>query len=190
MSRFVRTRISDLRQYLPGAKGFAKGMIRKSEQNLVPLQPYMRLLKQDEGSFEAGLTLIPLTILFLVSAQLVFTSQWGNAQLVDQQSRTNKIAILGESDVRTPITQGGRPHEISADGSYISSSAGSSASSSASSSSNSFGRLSYEPLIGGGHLVIYEQNKPIPFLANLGEGFSNRFMYQKRSISLSEVFTE
>jgi hypothetical protein len=97
--------------------------------------------------------LIPLTILFLVSAQLVFASHWGNEQLVDQQSRTNRVAISGESNIGVGWN------------------------------------IKYEPLLGGGHLVISERSRPIPWLANLPGALSQEFQFRKRTVSLSEVFT-
>lgn len=138
--------------------------VRKSDQ-LPPtsrIHPIVRLIREEEGSVEAGLTLIPLTLFFLISAQLLFASQWGSAQLVDQQSRANKVTIIGDAD-----SQNVRDHERS---------------------SNE--KISYQPLIGGGHLVISERSRSVPFLANLAGAFSNQFLYRKRTVSLSEVFTQ
>lgn len=117
------------------------------------LQRIAYLVRQEEGSVEAGLTLIPLTILFLISAQLVFASHWGNAQLVDQQSRTNRVAITGESNIGAGAN------------------------------------IKYEPLLGGGHLVVSERSRRIPWLANLPGVNSQEFLFRKRTVSLSEVFT-
>ncbi len=58
-----------------------------------------RVMRDESGSVEAGLTLIPLTMLFLISAQLVFASQWGNMQQLRQQSETNRAAISGSTSL-------------------------------------------------------------------------------------------
>jgi hypothetical protein len=52
------------------------------------LSPIRAVIKDERGSVEAGLTLIPLTILFLAS-------QWANSEQVRQQSETNQVAISG-----------------------------------------------------------------------------------------------
>ena len=114
--------------------------------------------KKEDGAVEAGLTLIPLTILFLISAQLVFASHWGNAQHVDQQSRTNRVAISGTFADETNKRSG-----------------------------ESF---RYEPLLGGGYLVVSQQGRPIPFLANFPGLSTGDFIYQKRVTAVSEVFTQ
>lgn len=117
-----------------------------------------RLFEEEDGSVEAGLTLIPLTILFLISAQLVFASHWGNAQQVDQQSQTNRIAISGKArDAASMIDD-----EM----------------------------IRFEPLLGGGYLVISERDKPIPLLANFNGISGRKFSYQKQVPAVSEVFTE
>ncbi len=74
-----------LRRSLRGLKGSLRG--RPEEM--------LNVLRDERGSVEAGLTLIPLTILFLLSVQLVFASQWGNWQRVTHQSATDLIAISG-----------------------------------------------------------------------------------------------
>ena len=125
-------------------------------------------LGNERGSVEAGLTLIPLTILFLLSVQLVFASQWGNWQRATHQSSTDLIAISGKES--SPLSQRDR--------------------------------IRYEPLIGGGYLVITEREEPIPFIANFtslnhqssfeskkGES-SLSLSYRRVVTSLSEVFTK
>lgn len=121
-------------------------------------KPLTRLATEEDGTVEAGLTLIPLTILFLISAQLVFASHWGNAQHVDQQSHTNKVAISGAS--------GNEGSEGSGE------------------------TFRYEPLLGGGYLVVSQRSEPIPFLANFPGLSSGNFIYQKRVTAVSEVFTQ
>ncbi len=61
----------------------------------ISIKSLLTELRDERGSVEAGLTLIPLTFLFLLAVQLVFTSQWGNWQRVTHQSSTDVIAIRG-----------------------------------------------------------------------------------------------
>ena len=122
-------------------------------------------LRDDRGSVESGLTLIPLTILFLVSAQLVFASQWGNAQHVEQQSVANKVAITGHTQdaaARFPRSSSGPTSE----------------------------HFSYVPLLGGGYMVVSERTAAIPLLANFEGLDSGRFSFRRHVSAVSEVFTQ
>jgi hypothetical protein len=123
-----------------------------------------RLMKDESGSVEAGLTLIPLTILFLISAQLVFVSQWGNMQQLRQQSETNRAAISGSTtlDSREAFQSNLGTHTQ---------------------------YLRAIPLLGGGQLIISERTEPIPLLANFNGLNGQRFTYRNRVGAVSERFT-
>lgn len=123
-----------------------------------------RLMKDESGSVEAGLTLIPLTILFLISAQLVFASQWGNMQQLRQQSETNRAAISGSTtlDSREAFQSNLGTHTQ---------------------------YLRAIPLLGGGQLIISERTEPIPLLANFTGLSGQRFTYRNRVGAVSERFT-
>ena len=123
-----------------------------------------RLMKDESGSVEAGLTLIPLTILFLISAQLVFASQWGNMQQLRQQSETNRAAISGSTslDSREVFQSNLGTHTQ---------------------------YLRAIPLLGGGQLIISERTEPIPLLANFNGLNGQRFTYRNRVGAVSERFT-
>lgn len=131
-------------------------------------------IKDERGTLESGLTLIPLTILFMLTSQLIFLAQWGNWQRATHQSSTDSIAIRG--------TDGADP------------------------SSNDAVR--YEPLVGGGYLVVSKRTTPIPLIANFTllqsearsdgnssgskldtTGPSSYSNYSDVVTSLSEVFT-
>ena len=122
-------------------------------------------LKDERGSVESGLTLIPLTILFLVSAQLVFASQWGNAQHVEQQSVTNQVAITGQAKADAPNN-------------------------SRSTGSPTSQNFRYEPLLGGGYLIVSQRSGAIPLLANFEGIDPGRFSYRREVSAVSEVFTQ
>jgi hypothetical protein len=121
-------------------------------------------MKDESGSVEAGLTLIPLTILFLISAQLVFASQWGNMQQLRQQSETNRAAISGSTtlDSREAFQSNLGTHTQ---------------------------YLRAIPLLGGGQLIISERIEPIPLLANFTGLNGQRFTYRNRVGAVSERFT-
>jgi hypothetical protein len=123
-----------------------------------------RVMKDESGSVEAGLTLIPLTILFLISAQLVFASQWGNMQQLRQQSETNRAAIAGSTslDSREVFQSNLGTHTQ---------------------------YLRAIPLLGGGQLIISERTEPIPLLANFTGLNGQRFTYRNRIGAVSERFT-
>ena len=91
-------------------------------------------LKDERGTVESGLTLIPLTILFLLTSQLIFLAQWGNWQRSTHQSSADSIAISGAESFAT----------------------------------RSGDEVRYEPLIGGGYLVLSKRTTTIPLIA----GFS------------------
>jgi hypothetical protein len=134
-----------------------KGYLRLSGQ-------VKRVMKDESGSVEAGLTLIPLTILFLISAQLVFASQWGNMQQLRQQSETNRAAISGSTtlDSRKAFQSNLGTHTQ---------------------------YLRAIPLLGGGQLIISERTEPIPLLANFTGLNGQRFTYRNRVGAVSERFT-
>jgi len=123
-----------------------------------------RVMRDESGSVEAGLTLIPLTILFLISAQLVFASQWGNMQQLRQQSETNRAAISGSTtlDSREAFQSNLGTHTQ---------------------------YLRAIPLLGGGQLIISERTEPIPLLANFNGLNGQRFTYRNRVGAVSERFT-
>lgn len=123
-----------------------------------------RVMRDESGSVEAGLTLIPLTILFLISAQLVFASQWGNMQQLRQQSETNRAAISGSTslDSREVFQSNLGTHTQ---------------------------YLRAIPLLGGGQLFISERTEPIPLLANFNGLNGQRFTYRNRVGAVSERFT-
>ena len=123
-----------------------------------------RVMRDESGSVEAGLTLIPLTILFLISAQLVFASQWGNMQQLRQQSETNRAAISGSTslDSREVFQSNLGTHTQ---------------------------YLRAIPLLGGGQLIISEWTEPIPLLANFNGLNGQRFTYRNRVGAVSERFT-
>ena len=123
-----------------------------------------RVMRDESGSVEAGLTLIPLTILFLISAQLVFASQWGNMQQLRQQSETNRAAISGSTtlDSREVFQSNLGTHTQ---------------------------YLRAIPLLGGGQLIISERTEPIPLLANFNGLNGQRFTYRNRVGAVSERFT-
>jgi hypothetical protein len=114
--------------------------------------------RDESGSVEAGLSFIPLTILFLVTTQLAFASQWGGARQASQQDLTNRIAITGSANGTT--------------------------------SREATDRVRYEPLVGGGYLVISERVEPIPLIANFAGVVPGELMYRKQVVSMSEVFTQ
>lgn len=91
-------------------------------------------LKEERGTVESGLTLIPLTILFLLTSQLIFVAQWGNWQRATHQSSADSIAISGAKSAATSLGD----------------------------------EVRYEPLIGGGYLVVSKRSTTIPLIA----GFS------------------
>lgn len=128
------------------------------------LDHFTSAIKEDRGSVEAGLTLIPLTILFLASAQLVFAAQWGGAQQMRQQSDTNRVAITGSVGLfgREPTLSRGNSGTAS---------------------------VQYLPLLGGGHLVISERSQPVPLIANFSGLNGQQFFFRKRVAAVSEVFT-
>lgn len=128
------------------------------------LSPIRAVIKDERGSVEAGLTLIPLTILFLASAQLVFASQWANSEQVRQQSETNQVAISGS------LGQGMSEALQKQDGATTE-------------------NLRYLPLLGGGHLVISERSRSIPLIAHFTGLNGQRYLWRKRVTSVSEVFT-
>ena len=123
-----------------------------------------RVMRDESGSVEAGLTLIPLTMLFLISAQLVFASQWGNMQQLRQQSETNRAAISGSTtlDSREAFQSNLGTHTQ---------------------------YLRAIPLLGGGQLIISERTEPIPLLANFTGLSGQRFTYRNRVGAVSERFT-
>lgn len=123
-----------------------------------------RVMRDESGSVEAGLTLIPLTILFLISAQLVFASQWGNMQQLRHQSETNRAAISGSTtlDSREAFQSNLGTHTQ---------------------------YLRAIPLLGGGQLIISERTEPIPLLANFNGLNGQRFTYRNRVGAVSERFT-
>jgi hypothetical protein len=123
-----------------------------------------RVMRDESGSVEAGLTLIPLTMLFLISAQLVFASQWGNMQQLRQQSETNRAAISGSTslDSREVFQSNLGTHTQ---------------------------YLRAIPLLGGGQLIISERTEPIPLLANFNGLNGQRFTYRNRVGAVSERFT-
>ena len=123
-----------------------------------------RVMRDESGSVEAGLTLIPLTMLFLISAQLVFASQWGNMQQLRQQSETNRAAISGSTtlDSREAFQSNLGTHTQ---------------------------YLRAIPLLGGGQLIISERIEPIPLLANFTGLNGQRFTYRNRVGAVSERFT-
>lgn len=131
---------------------------KKTQHEWMVRRNIAMLLKDERGSVEAGLTLIPLTILFLISMQLVFASQWGGARQADQQNLTNRIAITGST--------AGSTSKAGTD------------------------RVRYEPLLGGGYLVISERIEPLPLVANFAGLVPGELMYRKRVVSISEVFTQ
>ena len=94
--------------------------------------PLRDALIDERGTIESGLTLIPLTILFLLTSQLIFLAQWGNWQRATHQSSTDSISISG------------------AEGS----------------AALAGDQVRYEPLIGGGYLVVSKRTVPIPLIAN------------------------
>lgn len=126
-----------------------------------------KVIRDDRGSVEAGLTLIPLTILFLVTAQVVFASQWGNATHMRQQSDANRIAISGsiKLNIGSDLQNQASPHLH-------------------------LQNVNYVKLLGGGQLVISEQNQPVPLLANFPGLKSERFFFRKQVPAVSEVFTK
>ena len=123
-----------------------------------------RVMRDESGSVEAGLTLIPLTILFLISAQLVFASQWGNMQQLRQQSETNRAAISGST---TLDSREAFQSNLGTHAQY----------------------LRAIPLLGGGQLIISERIEPIPLLANFTGLNGQRFTYRNRVGAVSERFT-
>lgn len=86
--------------------------------SMVSFKALLDDLRDERGSVEAGLTLIPLTILFLLALQIVFASQWGNWQRVTHQSSTDVIAIRGKEV--GPLHQGDLiTHEPLIGGGYL-----------------------------------------------------------------------
>ena len=120
------------------------------------------LICQDRGAVESALVLIPLTVLFLLVAQLIYSISWSNYQTVDQQSLLEREAISG--NVR--LNDQGKERD----------------------------QIRYEPLIGGGYLVISERRRSIPLIANFASvlpGFESGSIYFRHlSKSLSEVYVD
>lgn len=120
------------------------------------------LIRQDRGAVESALVLIPLTVLFLLVAQLIYSISWSNYQTVDQQSLLEREAISG--NVR--LNDQGKERD----------------------------QIRYEPLIGGGYLVISERRRSIPLIANFASvlpGFESGSIYFRHlSKSLSEVYVD
>jgi len=143
------------RDLLPEGKGSCRPLKQMKSELM------KEVLKDERGTVEAGLTLIPLTILFLISAQLVFASQWGNMQQLQQQSETNRAAISGSSSWERPEVfqspQGTHAQYLRA-----------------------------LPLLGGGQLIISERTQPIPLLANFTGINGQGFTYRNRVGAVSE----
>jgi hypothetical protein len=133
----------------------------------VRLQRARELFSDERGSVESHLTIIPLTILFLLTLQLTALASWHVLRIGSIEGESNRAAITGA--------------------------AGFSSSSPRSSSSRSIS-LRYQPLVGGGHIAVLEESQEIPFLTNfvrLIPGLSlEGALFRHRSISLSEVFSE
>jgi hypothetical protein len=133
----------------------------------VRLQRARELFSDERGSVESHLTIIPLTILFLLTLQLTALASWHVLRIGSIEGESNRAAITGA--------------------------AGFSSSSPRSSSSRSIS-LRYQPLVGGGHIAVLEESQEIPFLTNFARlipGLSlEGALFRHRSISLSEVFSE
>lgn len=124
-----------------------------------------RVLRDERGTVEAGMTLIPLTILFLIAAQLTFASQWGNMQQLQQQSDTNRVAISG-----SPLWE--RPEVFQSTlGTHLQ-------------------HFRAVRLLGGGQLIISERTQPIPLLASFSGINHQGFTYRHRVGAVSERFTQ
>jgi hypothetical protein len=128
-------------------------------------QNVYRTIIDDRGSVESGLVLIPLVVIFLVTAQLVVAGNWINAQVTQHHTLINREAILGKNK-----TDGSGARSDSSD------------------------RITYQPLIGGGYIVISERKQELPLISNFASvipGFSSGVItLTHKSTSLSEVFSD
>ena len=120
------------------------------------------LIGKEQGAVESALVLIPLTILFLLVAQLIYSISWSNYQSVDQQSFLEREAISGNQNLRDQ--------------------------------SKESDLIRYEPLIGGGYLIISERRRSVPLIANFVSGLpgfeSGSIYFRHISKSLSEVYVD
>lgn len=161
------------------------------------LQRARELFSDERGSVESHLTIIPLTILFLLTLQLTALASWHVLRIGSIEGESNRAAITGAAGFSSSSQPG------SFDTSRFSSPLSSSSRSSSSSPSGSFNpsssssrsiSLRYQPLVGGGHIAVLEESQEIPFLTNfvrLIPGLSlEGALFRHRSISLSEVFSE
>jgi hypothetical protein len=137
-------------------------LLKKDQLKISQLSRLNSLIRQDQGNVESALVLIPLTVLFLLIAQLIYSVSWSNYQSVDQQSFLEREAISGNQNLRDQGKEGDQ--------------------------------IRYEPLIGGGYLVISERRRSVPLIANFVSvlpGFESGSIYFRHiSKSVSEVYVD
>jgi len=136
--------------------------LKRDQSKASHLSRVRSLIGKEQGAVESALVLIPLTILFLLVAQLIYSISWSNYQSVDQQSFLEREAISGNQNLRDQ--------------------------------SKESDLIRYEPLIGGGYLIISERRRSVPLIANFVSvlpGFESGSIYFRHiSKSLSEVYVD
>ncbi|MFZ9775048.1 MAG: hypothetical protein ACO3CW_06080 [Candidatus Nanopelagicaceae bacterium] len=66
--------------------------------------PVRHFVSDESGSFESHLTIIPLTILFLLTLQLTALASWQVGRVTSIEGQSNTTAITGERPLNSSAT--------------------------------------------------------------------------------------
>ena len=75
-----------------------------NEKYSMKIAPVRHFVSDESGSFESHLTIIPLTILFLLTLQLTALASWQVGRVTSIEGQSNTTAITGEKPLNSSAT--------------------------------------------------------------------------------------